>query len=167
MLLTHFKADVQHLGNLLFDEIKNTPYPTRRDDRERTGLAILVRELGGDNQIYVTVDQPSDGARFYVSEKATRSEIFEHWTSGNSADKSKRRYHGCITFRIDGKRYQVSTSGLQEGEDVAVSLRVASQLSSEKVSTIMADIRSHGGILPDWVEDKSHYLYKVMVNVAA
>ncbi|MBP9715056.1 MAG: hypothetical protein KBD52_01020 [Candidatus Pacebacteria bacterium] len=167
MILQNFRADIHELASLLFDEIKNTPYPLRQDDRERTGLAILVREIGADNQIYVTVDKPSDGGKFYVSEKATRSELLEHWTSGNSADKSKRRYHGCITFLMDGKKFQVSTSGLQEHEDVAVSLRVASQLSGKKVSTIVAVIQSHDGILPEWVDNNTHYLHAVMAKIAA
>ncbi len=58
----------------LFDDLIALPKDIRPDDKERTGVKILIREIGTRNIIFESIGKPSEASQFFAIEKAVRSE---------------------------------------------------------------------------------------------
>jgi len=166
--LQNIEAEVAAFGTILFEKIMNIPQKVRNDDKERTGIRIMIRETQSRNLIIVPVLKPSPLTEFFVVEKAVRSEIKGDYTSGNSHDQSLFRFHGSITIEIGGKKIQISVSGLQEEEDTAFAIKIAAhifKLTESGIIDYLSNKHEHGRLPASVIgRNKDNYLYKFMMD---
>lgn len=134
----------------------------RNDDKERTGIQVLVREPRTRNLLFFPVYSPSEAAQFFATEKAIRSYFLSHATSQNSEAPTRMEFAGSLTVYENEDYLQVSTSGLKAEEDVVVSLLLLAAILQEKPIEIRKRIEAEGGILPECFNDETHYLYPLV-----
>ena len=148
----------------LFNAVNAIPAETRGDTKQRTGITVLVRQIQTRNMIQFGIHFPSEATKFFVVEKAVRSELFREATSGHSANDDALRFEGSITFTTnDGIAYQVSTSGMLAPEDTGISVALMAEFLQIEVSEVIANITHHEhGILPDYFSDKGHYMQPII-----
>lgn len=145
-----------------FNTLKNLPKEIRKDDKERTGIQVLVREPGTRNLIFFSVGNPSEHAMFFAAEKAVRSHIHGDSASQNSSNPEKMEFAGSVSVCIDGICLQVSVSGMRAEEDVAIAITILSHLFSVLPKKICLQIEMSGGRLPDCFSYPRHYLCKFL-----
>ena len=144
-----------------FEEIVDLPTDVRPDEKERTGIQVLVRQPKTRNLVYLSIKNPSEAAQFFAVEKAVRSEVLFDTSSQNSEDTDIMRFAGSVTVNTDGGRYtlQASVSGLKAEEDVTVAISVLSKLLQVHPSEIRKMVERTAGKMPECFYDKTHYLY--------
>ncbi|MBP7846222.1 MAG: hypothetical protein KA007_02170 [Candidatus Pacebacteria bacterium] len=145
-------------AEMLFDNLISLPKDVRPDDKERTGIKILIREIGTRNIIFESIAKPSEAAQFFAIEKAVRSETLGHATSQNSENPEKMKYAGSVT----AFNYQVSVSGLKADEDVFIAIAVMAKFLDESIESVIFDIEDKGGLLPEWCSNRNLYHWKVL-----
>lgn len=151
------------LANSLFNEITNLSKEIRPDDKERTGVQIMIREIGTRNLMFQSIQKPSEAAQFFSVEKAVRSATLGHAASQNSEDPDKMQFAGSVTITLpDGTQYQASISGLKAPEDVGIAIVLLSYAVQWSVAAVIQNIKDHNGMLPDFLSDQKHYMRKVM-----
>ncbi len=183
------KQEILSLGRNLFHEIINLPRDVRSDDKERTGINIVVRNPNDGDLIIIPIENPSEKIIFYSVEKITRMEVsgedlfykklhpFSHtqkdsrarlsFSSQSTKDAEKFRYAGGIALGMELKErisilLQVSTSGLKEEEDVLISLIVLCFLSGFSSRAVIEAIEAEGGEFPKEFKQKGNYLYNIV-----
>jgi hypothetical protein len=162
--LISFHPKMLALANALYSEIIALPREVRLDDKERTGIAIFMREIGTRDLITGSVANPSEAAKVFAVEKAVRSAVLEHYSSQNSADPEKLQYPGSLTIDLDGLKIQASISGLQSDEDAVASLILLAHYSGWSVKACIDHIQERKGELPVVIFEPEHYLRKVLVK---
>jgi hypothetical protein len=146
-----------------FDKIVELPKEIRSDDKERTGIKYLIREIGTRNLILDSVGKPSEAAQFFAIEKAVRSETLGHATSQNSADPDKMKFPGSVTMNYLNKTFlQCSVSGLKGEEDVFVAVVLLANAFKVPVSYVIEMVELSGGELPWQFKKEGHYLYDLL-----
>lgn len=162
------KKGLTEFTDALFRTITTLPVDIRPDDKQRTGVQTLIRELSPSNVstrniVVFSVRQPSEAAQFFVHEKAVRSALYGDAASQNTADDEKFQFAGCITFTLpDGRKIQVSTSGLKEEEDVFVSIILLAYILNFTIKKVIGNVLENGGKLPEFITKPSHYLFNLM-----
>jgi hypothetical protein len=147
-----------------FAHFVGLPKDVRPDDKERTGIQVLVREPGTRNLVYFSVGQPSEAAMFFAVEKAVRAETLMHPTSQQSEKADVMKFRGSVRFTADGKTYQASVSGLMADEDVAVAVKILSFLFGKSSRNVCGGIINDGGFLPDRFVVSGNYLYDFVMK---
>lgn len=140
-----------------FHLITALPRSVRTDEKERTGVQVLVIEPGTRNLVMVSVKNPSEAARFFAVEKAVRSEALGDASSLNSADGEKMRFAGSVTVYINEMKVQASVSGLKAEEDVVIAIRILAAIFDIMPKAIISNIKKNGGKLPSEFAVKNHY----------
>jgi hypothetical protein len=164
------KKGITAFAEILFGKITILPAHIRPDDKERTGIQILVRELSPlniitSNIVVISVRQPSDAAQHLVHEKAVRSAMYGDSASQNTADSNKLQYAGCVTFTLpDARKIQVSTSGLKAEEDVAVAIVLLAYILNCGIKEVVKNILDSGGKLPEFITKPPHYLFDFLAD---
>lgn len=165
--LNERRQDIIAVATELFEKFVNMPKDVRPDDKERTGIQVLVWEPGTRNLVLVSVKEPSEAAKFFVVEKAVRANTNSHYSSENSADQGRLMFPGSISLKINdcpalvslegvGNRPRVliaSVSGLKSEEDVAISAAILAKITGLTVYQICDNVNHNDGILPDWFYD--------------
>lgn len=152
------RAEILNYAQTLFEKMISLPKDIRSDEKERTGIQILIREIGTRNIIFAPIAEPSEAAKFFAAEKASRSEALQHLTSQDSEDEDSMKFPGSVTLFT----HQVSISGLKGHEDVFLSIAVMSKFLSIDMRYIIDSIKRHGGLLPECCFDESSYHWKVL-----
>ncbi|PKM91293.1 hypothetical protein CVU82_01695 [Candidatus Falkowbacteria bacterium HGW-Falkowbacteria-1] len=159
------RLDIISVATKAFEIITRIPNDVRKDDKERTGIQVLVRQPGTRNLVFVSIKEPSEAAKFFSAEKAVRSDLRFEMTSQESEDPKKLQFPGSVMIEVeDGHFLQASISGLQSEEDVAVAIAILSSLLSTIPSDLCERIRAQGGELPSCFEEEGHYLYEKEIN---
>ena len=165
--LPDLELSVIAYGEVLFSQITNLPLSERLDDKKRTGIQVLIREIGTkDNLLFVSVFQPSQRAMFFACEKAARSDAHGDYSSANSADPDNFQYPGSITVEIDGQKFQASVSGLKSEEDVYIASQMLAFVLNKKVKHILLRIVQCEGRLPNEFFTHGHYLFNLLQQSA-
>jgi len=148
----------------LYNAVKAIPANERGDRKIRTGISVLVRQVGTRNFILFGVCFPPEATNFFVVEKAVRSEIFYEVTSQSSENEEILRFSGSVTFTTEDKTlYQVSISGMQPHEDAGMSVALMAKFLQIEVSKVITNITKNlGGVLPDYFNDKKHYMQPII-----
>lgn len=141
-----------------FQKLISLPPDIRPDVKERTGVAVLLREVNTRNIIYFLVKDPSQAAQFFVAEKAVRSQILGDTSSMNSENADEYKFAGSVTIKLGGIEYQASCSGLKSEEDVFFSIFMLSLLFQIRKDWIIKHIKENGGVLPDFESEEFKYL---------
>ncbi len=157
--LEKMKKQIASLAKDWFEVITNLPGDIRTDEKERTGIQVLVREPGTRNLIYFSVASPSDAAKVFSVEKAIRAHVLGNRSSQNGANPEKLEFAGCVSLFINGAQIQASVSGLKSEEDVFIAVMILSCLSGLSPAAVCKNIKANGGELPACFVDKAHYLY--------
>ncbi len=142
----------------LYNNLTTLPKDVRYDDKVRTGIRILIREIGTSNIILESIGMPSEAAQFYAIEKAVRSETLCQVASQNSANAEKKKFAGSITVF----NYQVSVSGLSADEDVFISIVVMAKILGKNIEFVISEIERNGGLLPEWCFNRNLYHWSVI-----
>jgi hypothetical protein len=157
------RAWLNDVAQFLFDSIVELPKEIRPDDKERTGIKFLIREIGTRNLILDSVSKPSEAAQFFAIEKAVRSETLGHTSSQNSSDPDKMKFPGSITMNYLNKTFlQCSVSGLKGEEDVFVAVVLLARAFNVPVSYVIKMVELRGGELPWQFKKEGHYLYEML-----
>jgi hypothetical protein len=157
------RAWLKEIAQVIFETITGLPKDIRSDDKERTGIKILLREIGTRNLILESINKPSEAAQFFAIEKAVRSEMLKHYASQNSEDSTKMRFAGSITLNYLNKTLlQCSVSGLKAEEDVFIAVILLARASKTPVSYVIDMIELGRGELPDQFKQEGHYLNKML-----
>ena len=145
-----------------FDRITSLPTSVRKDEKERTGIQVLVREPDTRNLVFVSIRNPSEAAQFFAAEKAVRSHLYHQSTSGNSALPEKMAFSGSVTCFDDhgSTQVQASCSGLLSEEDVMVGIMELATVFKTSPNRVCDRVTKIGGVLPDVFYDHNHYLYE-------
>lgn len=146
-------------------EILDVPPHIRNDEKQRTGIQVLVREPDTRNLVFLSIGKPSEAAQFFAVEKAVRSHLHGHMASANSEDTLKMQYSGSVTCELsdDGTLLQASVSGMKAEEDVTIAIFVLASILEVPPINICALIRARGGELPECLRNPEHYLHKLIV----
>lgn len=155
------KNELIALATKWYDAIVSLPAEVRTDGTPRTGVQVLVRQIGTRNQVYFSIHQPSEDAMIFCVEKGARSETNGHLSSGESADPKKCHFAGSVTLVIGEIEYQASVSGLNSFEDVALSLVLLSHLTGFPPAAILEQILAENESIPEEFNDKDHFLYEL------
>ncbi len=153
------------VASFLFGAIIDLPKERRTDDKERTGIRFLVREIGTRNLFLSSVKEPSEAAQFFAIEKAVRSETLGDYASQNSENPDEMKFAGSVTINFGGAKIQASVSGLKAEEDVFIAVTMLAYLLDLSANVIAKMIKENGGLLPACFEDKNHYFGDVMVSL--
>lgn len=167
--LTEKRELIQRLGKELFDWITTLPKEIRPDDKVRTGIQIVAREIGTRNIVMVPIYEPSEAARFFAVEKTVRTECHGLVTSEDSEDPGCMQFKGNVSYvcKNDSREFHVSTSGLFGEEDVLVSIIILSRIMGKSTKDIIKRIKELGwkeiyGKLPEQLFDKKHYINAIL-----
>jgi hypothetical protein len=146
-----------------FYRITGLPQEVRKDDKERTGIQVLVREPNTRNLVFISVGTPSEAAMFFAAEKAVRSNINGDNASENSANPDRMEFAGSVTcYSYEGTEVQASVSGLKAEEDVTVGIMVLSSILEMTPKEVCRGVSVNGGRLPEAFSIKNHYLYPIV-----
>ena len=144
----------------LFNEIISLPPSIRKDEKERTGIQVFIREPGTRNLVFFSVESPSAAAMTFSVEKAIRSYLHGDSSSENSADPDRMEFQGSVTVDIDGVKLQASVSGLFGEEDTLVAVKVLAYIFDVTSLEICKNIMEHDGKLPIRFFTEGDYLCK-------
>lgn len=159
--LNEKRNEVFEIASELFEKFTNMPKTVRTDEKERTGVQVVVWEPGTRNLIMVSVGEPSEAARFLAVEKAVRANAYADGTSSESEVASLNRFAGALSIFWDFGETEkgqgrseifASTSGLKSEEDVAISIAVLAKITGKKFSEICDIIFHCDGQLPTWYD---------------
>ena len=145
-----------------FGALNGLPNEVRKDDKERTGIQVLIREPGTRNLLFFPVAFPSQAAMFFAAEKAVRSYLLKDPCSQNSADPEKMEFAGSVMITVDGVSIQVSVSGMKAEEDVAIAVMTLAHIFNVNPKKICLQITMAGGRLPDCFYMSGHYLRRFL-----
>jgi NCAIR mutase (PurE)-related protein len=167
--LNERRQDIIAVATELFEKFVNMPKDVRPDDKERTGIQVLVWEPGTRNLVIVSIKEPSEAAKFFSVEKAVRSHVLSDMSSQNSANPPTMEFAGSLSVFIDelpgdengAGILRASTSGLTAEEEAAVSASVLARITGKSFVEICDSVRDFGGDLPDWYhkEDKGYFQF--------
>lgn len=159
--LSDFKERAYKVADEIFYKLTLLPPHIRSDDKERTGIQILLRELNTKNLELISIGEPPTSSLFFAVEKAVRSELYTDSSSGNTADHKTLRFHGSITVYCPEteQKIQISVSGLKQEEDVYVGINILAEILQKSKENICQIIAMSGGVLPSCFEDATHYLH--------
>lgn len=167
--LNEKRQDIIAVATELFEKFVNMPKDVRPDDKERTGIQVLVWEPGTRNLVMVSIKEPSEAARFFAVEKAVRSHVLSDMSSGNSVHTPTLQFAGSLSVFINELSHneggegilRASTSGLTAEEDAAVSAAVLAAVTGNSFIEICDSVNEFGGDLPDWYdeEDRSYFQF--------
>jgi len=160
------RQEIVAVATEVFEKFVNMPKSVRPDDKERTGIQVLVWEPGTRNLVMVSIKEPSEAARFFAVEKAVRSHIFLDMSSENSAHPRMMQFAGSLSVflkKLPGHEAEegilrASTSGLTAEEDAATSAAVLAKILKVSFLEICNSVNSFDGDLPYWY-DKEHRSY--------
>ena len=130
--------------------------------KKRTGIQVLVQQPTTRNIVNVRIYDPSMVAITLVSEKATRANMKGHVSSTNSRNLDLMQFGGAVTATFDGITIQASTSGLEEEEDVLVSIAELAVQFDRPMLEICTNIAQNGGQLPPEFFEKSNFLHRLL-----
>mgnify|MGYP000848891163 CR=1 FL=1 len=161
MDLNEKRQDIISVATEMFEKFVNMPKSVRPDDKERTGIQVIVWEPGTRNLVMVSIKEPSEAARFFAVEKAVRSHILSDMSSGNSEDVATMQFSGSLSVflnELPGHEdneglLRASTSGLTAEEDAAVSAAVLAKVTGSSFVQICDNVDEHWGKLPYWHDD--------------
>ena len=142
-----------------FNLINAIPAEIKGDNKERTGIQIFVGEPGTRNSIFASINYPSEAAKIFVVEKATRMGLLGDYSSQNSENPELMRFRGALTVEIEGAKIQASVSGLQSDEDAFTAVKILAYIFNISDAKVCKIIKEHGGILPECLFNNTHYLY--------
>jgi hypothetical protein len=159
--LNEKRQDIIAVATELFEKFVSMPWDVRSDNKERTGIQVLVWEPGTRNLVMVSIKEPSEAARFFAVEKAVRSIQYGHMSSENSADPDIMQFPGSVSIfpnnfsGIDEEEgtLTASVSGLKAEEDVAISVAILAKIVKSPFYLVCEKIIQHDGALPDWFCD--------------
>ena len=152
------RMSLLNFAETLFTNFTALSNVVRSDEKVRTGIKILIREIGTSNIILESIGKPSEAAQFYAIEKAVRSETLGHAASQNSANPEKKKFAGSIT----AFNYQVSVSGLKADEDVFISVALMAKFLGESIENVIFEIVQKGGLLPEWSLNRNLYHWSTL-----
>lgn len=169
MDLNEKRQDIISVATEVFEKFVGMPKDVRPDDKERTGIQVLVWEPGTRNLVMVSIKEPSEAARFFAVEKAVRSHVLSDMSSDNSAHPPTMQFAGSLSVFINelprsggGEGIlRASTSGLTAEEDAAVSAAVLAKVTGNSFVEICDSVNDFGGELPDWYdeEDRGYFQF--------
>jgi len=163
IILEDLRINLISVATVIFNEIVNLPKELRPDEKQRTGIAILVREIGTRNLLIIKIHEPSENAQFFSIEKAVRSESFHDYSSQNTENPDRMKFAGSVTVPYDNQTdIQCSVSGLKAEEDTAVAVVLLSFVTGWTKRKVIENIVKKGGALPKCFYDKNHYLYEMI-----
>ncbi|MDD2680986.1 MAG: hypothetical protein PHE20_02655 [Patescibacteria group bacterium] len=157
------RQEIVGVATKLFKKFVSMPKDVRPDDKERTGIQVIVWEPGTRNLVMGSIEEPSEAARFFAIEKAVRSHMLSDMSSGNSANPDSMEFAGSVSIFYShpekkGEKLQegilrVSTSGLTAEEDVAVSVSIIARIIGCSFAETCQYIQACNGKLPAWYEE--------------
>lgn len=163
------RQDIIAVATEMFEKFVGMPKSVRPDDKERTGIQVLVWEPGTRNLVMASIKEPSEAAKFFVVEKAVRSHVNGHSSSANSEVITELQFAGSLSVLLDelsGHEDDVyllaSTSGLTAEEDVAVSVAILSKIMGATFAEICDSVREYGGQLPYWYDEKNRGYFQFL-----
>ncbi len=149
---------IESLGIRLFKLILFYSQDERKDEKERTGIKILVRQIHSRNMTFVDVGKPSDLTLFFVSEKSARMEYFGHRSSQEGQNQEKFHFAGALSYA----QFHVSVSGLQAHEDAAVAFVILAKLFNLTFDQMKGNFPK--GSLPVEFDNPDSYLSRLLKN---
>lgn len=155
------RMEMVALATKVFKEIVGLANYIRNDEKERTGIKVLVWEANTRNLLLFSVGKPSEAAEVFVVEKAVRAAVDHDFSSGNGANPNKMKFAGCVGFEFNGQFLQVSVSGLQEKEDVAVATILLAHLIGKSPWQLYKTIKAIA-IMPNFLEAENDYLGQII-----
>jgi hypothetical protein len=164
ILLSEKKNMLVAVAANVFDYFVSLPKSVRLDEKERTGIQVLVREPGTQNRIFFSVGQPPEGSVINAVEKAVRSDVLGNLTSQDSENPDKMQYRGSVTFVGEHITIQASVSGLLPDEDVAIAVAILTLLFDYRSIFFCRLIEKRGGAMPINFEKEGHYLQEYIFN---
>ncbi|MFZ4632287.1 MAG: hypothetical protein ACOYL8_03770 [Patescibacteria group bacterium] len=169
--LSEKRQDIISVATEVFEKFVGMPRSVRPDDKERTGIQVLVWEPGTRNLVMVSIKEPSEAAKFFAVKKAVRSNDLSDMSSQNSAHPPTMQFAGSLSVFLDelpgheGEKgiLRASTSGLTAEEDAAVSAAVLAKVTDNSFVEICNNVDNSNGGLPDWYwqdeEDRSYFQF--------
>jgi hypothetical protein len=160
-LLKDFEAQREKIESLavsLFRFMLSCPNEERKDEKERTGMKILIRQKGTANISVFDIAEPSGRTCFFVTEKILRMENLKHRSSQESQNEEKLYFSGALCYAD----VQISVSGLQAHEDAAVAFVVLSKLFNLNFDQMKGNFPK--GSLPEGFNDPNSYLSRMLLS---
>ncbi len=154
------REEMMDLAAKVFQDIVSLPNHIRRDNKPRTGIKVLVWEAHTRNLLLFSVGKPSEASEFFVVEKAVRAAVDHDHSSGSTANPDKMQFAGCVGTEFNEQFLQVSVSGLQEKEDVAIALILLANLIGEDAWKTYKIIQAIA-VMPDFKGD-NEYLGQIL-----
>jgi hypothetical protein len=165
IVLSEKREKLTQFAKELFTKIVDIPIERRPDENMRTGIQILIREIGTRNLMIMTIFQPSEAAQFFAIEKAVRSETLCHATSQESEDAEHFKFKGSVTVFHNDHEFQCSVSGLKAEEDVLIAICLLAFALGKTVPSIIKNLKLDGGLLPPQFYNKNHYINEIISNL--
>jgi len=147
------------LGEELFNKITKFP---GRSDQERTGVQLLISEIGTKNLLLVPIYSPSDEDSSWMIELAKMSEDLSNFSSENTVLSNA----GNVIVIIGNSMYLTSSLGLKPEDNVFFAIRMLSYLQEISVKWTIENSKANGSKLPKQFDDKGHYLYKLIAQTS-
>ena len=163
--LSEKRQDIIAVATELFEKFVSMPKSLRHDDKERTGIQVLAWEPYTRNLVMVSIKEPSEAAKFFVVEKAVRSNESSNMSSANLADSSAMQFPGSLSVflnELPGRELKegvltVSVSGLLGEEDAAISAAIIAKITGVSFIEVCDSVDAFGGVLPDWYDENRSY----------
>lgn len=164
------RQDIIAVATEVFEKFVNMPKSIRPDEKERTGIQVLVWEPGTRNLVMVSIKEPSEAARFFAVEKAVRSHILSDMSSDNSASPSVMQFAGSLSIFLGGLPgyaggegiLRASTSGLTAEEDAATSAAVLAKITGRSFADVCDSVNAFDGRLPDWYDEQNRGYFEFL-----
>lgn len=170
--LNQKRQDIIAVATEIFEKFINLPKDQRPDEKERTGIQVLVWQPGTRNLVIVSVGKPSEAAQFFAIEKAVRSRVLSDMSSQNTEHEPSLQYAGSVSVflnELEGHHGEegilcASVSGLKAEEDAAISAAVLAKVTGTSFLDICNSVNNYSGYLPDWYEGERDYFEFLFQN---
>lgn len=169
--LNEKRQDIIAVATEMFEKFVSMPKSVRPDEKERTGIQVLVWEPGTRNLVMVSIKEPSEAAKFFAVEKAVRSHILSDMSSNDSAHPPTMQFAGSLSVFLDELPghadeegiLRASTSGLTAEEDAATSAAILAKITGVPFSKICDSVNNYGD-LPDWYNEENRSYFQFLFD---
>ncbi|MFA5155151.1 MAG: hypothetical protein WC453_01850 [Patescibacteria group bacterium] len=154
------QAELMAISIGWFEAITGLPVSIRGADKNRTGIRVNIGDMDNEGRNFTAFSafKPSEFGIYFAAEKVARMRALGEVSSANSAN-DKLRFPGAIAVTLNGYVYSCGVSGLRSEEDVFIAVMNLSCALQMSPWDVCANVRQHGGVLPDCFMDIDHYLH--------
>jgi hypothetical protein len=149
----------------IINEMNNTRPQKPGDLPWRTGLQIVIKELGKQNKVCYSIGKPSPETQTDVIKKAEGFELLINFSSRK--DKFylfQTSMYCCLVIRVNNSELLISIGGYEIEENILVGIELLAFILGMSPVDIYHYFTKNKVKLPYSLSKTTHYLHEILMN---